>query len=632
MFGLLLPSGYFLDFSDGTFITLNLTCPIFDPDSINREWSFPITIPRTPRNERELRAGRIDTVLVGRLLAGTLYIEGLPWENGVIKVTGATQNDIKVVFQSGAIEAKEFLEKSKLQDLSIPVTIAEPFVPVITLRAVRQPLVPGYVLVIRINGVVFQRGFNDPQTFVDDVNAAHPGLLTLLPEPDINTVEVRMNAIDGIEQLEVELYPALDFAPAELPSYFDVYDHNYLQEYNRIAAAYEARDFEAADLPFRLPTLYAPDLYDGKNTPWRDVANRYDPATETYLRPAFFDDEGWDQTLLPFPRATALLEKVATSAGLRLEGVMVDDPEMQELLLGNNRDLANYIRTKGPSFYFQIDDGNPYVESALVIMEPTFNLAEFAPEMSGLDLIQLINRSFALISHIENGRLRQTPIRVLLQGAAEDITDKIEPEYQVSYAPLADYALDYDRQGDETEIPGQLERVTQSTATEATEYQLPAFSYFEQIRDVPERLRLPVTDVVGRNPFFGTSQAARRRLLFYRGLQPDADGLLYPQAGHSLRGFGTEPVGAYSLNWDGPGGLYETWFRELIELLQHGRTDTRLVRLTISDLLELKKWRSVRKYYRTEDGTAVGVVRNVRVRGSRAGLELAKVTFQLEPS
>ena len=123
-----------------------------------------------------------------------------------------------------------------------------------------------------------------------------------------------------------------------------------------------------------------------------------------------------------------------------------------------------------------------------------------------------------------------------------------------------------------------------------------------------------------------------RRFLFYRGLQPDADSLLYPQAGHSRRGFGTEPVGAYSMNWDGAGGLFETWWRDFIELMQHGRTDTRLVRLTISDLLELKKWRSVRKYYRTEDGTAVGVVRSVRVRASRAGLELAKVTFQLEPS
>lgn len=631
MFGLLLPSNHFIDFSTDTTITLNLNCPIFDPDSLNREWSYPIRIARSPANERELRAGRLDTLLLGRRIPATLYIEGIPYETGVIKVTAATRENISIVFQSEALTAREVLESARLRDFSVPVQISEPADISLELLAEWGPLDGDAVLTIRIDGILYEMIVRNAANFIDVVNVAHPGLLSLL-EQGSDYLALTMNPIEGVEQLEVELSPVLTEGPQVIRVFFAVISSNYRATYDRIMEAYSNYESETETSPFRLPSIYAPQLYDGKNESWSGVANRYQAGQ--YIQSPIEDPEkGWQETLLPQPRAAILLENIAAAAGLTLAGSFAEDDELRELLVWNTRDLSNFITAYGPRLFYQIDSELAPLDAPWVVYAPEWNLAQYTPDISALELIKAVNFTFAHFTQIENGTLRQTPIRLVLQGTPEDWSMKVDPEYQVSYAALPDYALDYNRQSDEREIAGQLERVAESSAAEVTEYICPAFSLFEQVRDEgSQRARFPVSEEVGSNTHFGTGQQPSLRFFFHRGLQPDANGGIYPQAGHSRQGFSDEPVGNYSLNWDGPGGLIDAWWRELLELLQHGRQDTREVRLTVADLLEIKRWRRVRKYYLTEDGTAVGVIRSVRVRASRAGLGLAQVTFQLEPA
>jgi hypothetical protein len=66
---------------------------------------------------------------------------------------------------------------------------------------------------------------------------------------------------------------------------------------------------------------------------------------------------------------------------------------------------------------------------------------------------------------------------------------------------------------------------------------------------------MPHTRTPGISPLFGMGEnTSALRLLFWKGMQADANGVLYPAASHTLNG--------KSLQWNGEGGLYETYWKE----------------------------------------------------------------------
>ncbi|MEM9835142.1 MAG: hypothetical protein AAF828_01490 [Bacteroidota bacterium] len=641
-----------LDILPGTALTLDLTCPIFDQQRINRTWSYPFKLSRSARNVRLLAgAGRIDAIQVGEKIKGKLYIEGMPYDDGIIRVTGADRETISVVFQNEAIDLAQNLETQKLRDLDLPVQVTSTLQPVIYFIVER---LPGFAAEfwVRINGILYQELWPNVQSWVDLINVDHPGLFTFT-QLDGTVAYITMNTIPGIDQLFIETIPDREFNPDTQVrrAFLQIFDLNYTEEADRIHAAWAALDVESPDNSFRLPTILAPDIYDGKNPIWSGIMNRYDDINEGYLYSRFpappenpQEDEiieGWTDALLPQPRIAVLIEKALDNFGYVLKGTLSDDEELRELLIFNNHDLGIFLRSLGPQFQEDLPiaiGGVSWDEFDWIIPRVEWNLADHCPDLNALQLIELFLQTFAHFATIERGQLRVTAIKDLLVVAPEDWTIKIEQNYSVTYSNKKAIVLDYDRQGDENIFVGQLERQQIGTQIEQAPYTAAAFSVFEQNRDVQindttVRMRIPVIDEVGRNQYWDVGNEARIRFFFHRGLQAaGATGRLYPQAGHSRQGF-NGAVGKYSMNWLGEGGLYPTWWRSFIRLMNHNRTDRRLVRLTLADLLEIRQWRRVRKYYSTKDGTAVGVVRSVRVKVSlRTGLGLADVTFQLEPS
>ena len=86
-------------------------------------------------------------------------------------------------------------------------------------------------------------------------------------------------------------------------------------------------------------------------------------------------------------------------------------------------------------------------------------------------------------------------------------------------------------------------------------------------------------------------------------------------------------MGAYSLDWQGDGGLYDAWWKEYITLLVTGRTVTVPVRLTMQDILELRKWTHIIKHIRFRYGQFVGVVKSVKFNATLKGISVASVEF-----
>ncbi|MEM9930702.1 MAG: hypothetical protein AAF840_12830 [Bacteroidota bacterium] len=640
MFSLRLPSGQDLDLSPGSSITLNLNCPIFDPQRTDRTWAFPLTLPRSPRNEQLLQTSRVDGLRIGDKIPATLYIGGIPFEQGVLKVKKLARKTINVNFGSVALDFTERAEKLQLRDLDLTVKIADPLQPVIFLEANRS-IALAAELRIAINGIRYDRPFEQAQEWVDDINAAHPGLLTLTFQVNV-LIRVTMNPIDGIEQLFIETQPDLQLNPITnaFPTFLEIVETNYKPEALRINNAFRSLDTESDSSSFRLPSIYAPNLYEDKNTDWAGVANRYDSSNGGYQLsevPEGSTQGGWSNALLPQPRVAKLLEAALQQIGYQMRGSLAFDAELRQLLIWNNHDINQFIREQGAQFPTSYAVGGVsifFFDLAWIVPRPSFNLADHTPDISTLQLVLLFAETFAHIISVEQDAVTFTPIKDLLRAAPEDYTDRIDQAYTANFSDRKTPALDYNRQGDENIFPNQLEREILGSGTDLQTYTLPVFSTFEQERtEDGVNQRFPIIDDDGRSEYYDLGNEPRLRFFFHRGLQPAAAaGRVYPQAGHSLIGYSDLLIGKYSMNWLGEGGLYETWWRELVELNQYNRSYQVACRLTVSDLLDIRRWRNVRKYFRTADGTMVGVIRSVRVKITDREIGLATVTFQLESS
>jgi predicted DNA-binding protein YlxM (UPF0122 family) len=382
----------------------------------------------------------------------------------------------------------------------------------------------------------------------------------------------------------------------------------------------------------------APNIYgEGKNPLYGGYLNYIQGDTQEHPNDAtaFLPNPiAWRHTLVPLPHLEPLLGAISESVGLTgISGSFLADTEVQSLILWHNTPIDLVV---GDLDYI-VDRGEDWVENKKHTYRPTFNLAEFLPDITALDLVQRLANTFCLFLRTKQGRLIITPVRDLLRAAPEDWTSISEPYDNQAFPNYEGYTLDYDRQGDETNEPPQLQRV--DGGPEAQEFICPIYTLFERVEadqylldfetGIPIRSwRIPYIAEEGRSSYFNLSKPASLRLLWWRGIQEDSAGQNYPLATHGRIGFGGTQVGNYSLDWSGPGGLLETWWVEYIKLLTHGKPIMRKVRLTGAQINEIAKWQSVvKKAIYDEHGQTTAVVKSVNVKIGINHIKTAKVEF-----
>lgn len=75
------------------------------------------------------------------------------------------------------------------------------------------------------------------------------------------------------------------------------------------------------------------------------------------------------------------------------------------------------------------------------------------------------------------------------------------------------------------------------------------------------------------------------RITIYRGMYADFDGDDYPLASGLPWDASSNLIGEISLRWDGPYGMYETWWKGWHQMLRNGKNVTCQMRLTIADIV-----------------------------------------------
>lgn len=641
----ILTTGAILDLPVGLELTYNLRHPAFDPESIDRVWTLPFRVPDSPRNREALGfVQRIDHVSTRRKLPAILFVDGVPLETGVLTSKGTANDSIELVFQNESLDLAQRLKELRLRDLNIPVrTGNNSYCSSIEFSCIRSGFIgPIPYIVTSINGNVFFTRDDDPEGLVTAVNEKYPGFIEFVSADDQNVI-YRFGCTNDSRGYIVDSFP--DQEPPEGGQWCPLSPFllSTFPELQEIEEGF--KDFIENNNQFKFPSIYMPNLSANEDEVYSGYVNLWQNDEDGYLTDnyeATFENgnlrSGWIAPLLPLPHVNVILEAIAKELGLDgTSGTISEDVEMQNLLLWHNTPLLQTVIIDiARQVYLRDYPGLFYPEE--------FNLADHTPDLTGMELISGLANTFALALDVKNNKIRFRSIKNLLDVEPRDISAKLSRAYKFKTDPKDGFFLTWPREDEGLKIDGQLEDVT--VGKKSVEYIAPFFSLYEQDQKVrffyhgnqeqfdSRVLRLPISEEEGTIVPENRSNEPGSNLLFWRGFQQEPlSTSLYPFASYNNRNPRGNTVGQYSLDWAGPAGRFEQWFKELIALEQHGRTDQRLMYMDVNDLLEIRNWSRGRVSYYTEEGTAVGIIESVRVRlrNVSPAVRVAELTLRLEP-
>lgn len=312
--------------------------------------------------------------------------------------------------------------------------------------------------------------------------------------------------------------------------------------------------------PVRNNTFYARD----KVPNWGNVVNPWNgnfPQNSTSILYCY----------TPFLKVVALLHRLFAVFGYTVIGTWIEDPEIQQLVCYSTHSL---------------DAATGYGNT------PDVALAALLPDVRVADLLIVLQQTFAL-GYLFN------PVRKVVEiRALKDIIQNAAYLDRRARAGWRDVATEQDG-------------FTLGYSADSGDDLLKNFTWpevrigngKEEIRPAADTLRMvreanggrqwlvPAAEQEGYSPRTGldmeNNTLGQLRFLFYRGLQPDSTGALYPLGSSGTENYQGQTVGQYSLQWDGPQGLYETWHKDWLAFRSSARQEERIVPLTLAEFMAL---------------------------------------------
>ena len=372
------------------------------------------------------------------------------------------------------------------------------------------------------------------------------------------------------------------------------------------------------------PVIKNFDFYSQHNATWNGYANYYDGGFQ--MNSGNFAVDMFKYNVVPFVSVEYLLQLLSIEIGaFPVLGSWINDIEIQKLIIWNQRALDR-IRRELEFFTGVSGIHLPYWN----LYEKTYDLSNHVPDMSAIQFLEALKNMFALAFFPRENSLEIIPIQELLNTAIEDWTHLSTPDYSWTPPPIEGYTLQYTRdETDANDVPGQLDPVVFGDGL--LDLSVNADVPFEDGHiDINIPPRFWVTPEViqegSSNEVIGLKET-NLRFLLYQGMQEDANNDDYPMASNFNEDTNGVNIGAKTLRWDGPDGLFEQYWSKYAKLLDEGKPVKKELRLTINDLLKIKEYKFPRKKIYHDQGEMVGVVSKVTMRVDTKQLLTSLVEF-----
>jgi hypothetical protein len=316
------------------------------------------------------------------------------------------------------------------------------------------------------------------------------------------------------------------------------------------------------------------DFYDKeKNPAWCQVVNYYAPGGGGAASNQAGDAHPF--ALVPMLKLVPLLQRILAVYGYELGGEWILDTEVQQLVVYNLAALD------------QATDAAP---------DSGFNIADALPDVRVAELLLVLQQVFALgfVFHPLRKQVRVVALRDVVAGRAYRDRPGVANSFHETANTGKGYTLNFTADSDDDLLKaGGWQPLVLGAGAETIQ---PAVDTLRMVREADPRLPsrswlVPAAAQPGRSARTAFEQTDKRssqlRLLFYRGLRPDSNGVVYPLLSSGTLDYAGATVGQYALAWDGPQGLYQQWHKPWLDFRAAARQEERDVQLTLGEFLAL---------------------------------------------
>lgn len=538
--------------------------------------SLPFTIPKSDHNLRLTGfVDRLDVSSPQKVENASVWLDGLPWDFGVIKMRAASDRSIEVYFEQTYTDLLKELETVLIKSLMAVVDIGT----------------PSWFMTFDVTGQIAK---TEDQEFTIVVNGQNCTYIALLGSGDDEN-----DVVNGLRDLINADFPNLASVNAgdltlSSSTYYAVsndtpfgltmiasqtYEDNVRQLWNTYLT-----NTNSDGLVF--PSIINWKLYQDNNT-WDGIINSfmggaYEMTNAPQARPTDFS-----YTISPFVLLSKVFELLETNYNFSLGGTFINDTDIQNLFFLHNQTIDEAV----------------YNYTAYVnLFKTNFDTGVFVPDMNGKELFEGFQMLFCLAYYWseEYQTLTPKPRTDLLSTAVEDWTKKAAKGYKTDLPPRKGYRIEY--QNDKDDTTSNLENQPIAVGDGETVYPLPIASAIQRNILTNEGMRSQIyMEQLNTGDF-------TPRLGIFKGMQPSNTGINYPKAE------------AIALN-----DIYINYWQEWADFLNNAKKLNKDFDLNINDLLKLKTFVEPMKALSSEAGSGVGMVSAFSFEASVKGMGLASV-------
>lgn len=358
----------------------------------------------------------------------------------------------------------------------------------------------------------------------------------------------------------------------------------------------------------------------------------------------------WSCTYIPFVKYNYVLKKLFELFNITVISDFIESIDMKQLSIFNRDTLDS-------------QDDNLIINE----FKQFYKLQDYLPNVTGLDVVDVLKNIFNQVIFIKNNIVTILPIQEILNTPIENFTKYVDPFYSFTPSEPKGISLKYDNDSEDplfddpvhtpAEIligDGGIKIVSKArylfSDTAIASIQWPTFTSY------PSGLPASLSDAAGefgtysvyrgklktdQYPYYvettpphllgddpGPEESSDRLLLtFYRGSNLNALGNPYPLATPFSVDQYAGKVGNLSLAWDGEDGLYETFWKDWLNLTDGAIEIDKTLVLPIHKIIQLISFRNPKKRFDSEDGPTTGIVKEVTFTIGNEGLSKTSCTF-----
>lgn len=602
-----------------TVVTVNPAC---DQSVVGRAFSYPFTLPQTQRNLAAMRHfSRLDSRYREDEFPARIYLGTDLYQVGVLTITEIT-DVIEATFSNQERRLIDYFSRIKLRDL-------------VDMIEIPQDIEPIWVWELNTSGpiTVFKIQINETTFSITTASADVAGAALVLQINDMYPGVASYNS--GTNYLTID--PGWNYDPFVVRSCpaWGMEIHNFTNTALAREANFRAWVSNLRDSPAEwgcFPYVRWSQFYQlegggagGINIAFVNAIFGSPPGMFAAPKNPVTDlPKRWNQVFVPFVRVKYVLDRIMETieslTGWTGEIYAEDDTERCLI-------FSNYAMDQEQSDYWpnnDVDDLGP--DQYLNRHQPQVPLKELVPNISALEFVE----QYCGVRNLYITTNGTTSVE--FRRRKDQVTDVPRDWRAYLQKPRTLYVVN--RQGaglkyvDEplemASVPDQLLPIN-ADAGRQTEI---AGTLYDVWAPVP----CCYTVSPGRSAEWrsGDGEDATLRFLFERGVTDDYLGQAYLRSSHTdLDVDGVTQIGDYSLEIQGPSGLYERFHKGWLHLQDRPTADLYFV-LPASEIKEMSKWKNARVKIYDPQGDVVVVVKSLEFEVSLTAIGVVKAEVVIQ--